>query len=249
MALLTKAGKIEVPSSTGLQTVTGCGFRPKALVFFSGSTDDGFDDGSGGMYTLATSPTDVRHSHWHRWDSSTRDGYSESDVINLIAYDGFNDRRARASLAAITDDGFTLDWSSIDSGYPWIHEKDIHFIALGGDGVRNATLSTIEPSGNRGSQAITGLGFQPNTILFLPNRGWDMAKAGYMQGFGVATPKGEWSRTWQNGVSSSLDTSSRYNPYQSLMLASGSSYYGRANVASFDADGFTIDWLDTPITS
>jgi len=88
-----------------------------------------------------------------------------------------------------------------------------------------------------GTQAITGVGFRPKSVIFIGG-----INSAAPVSWGVddgATPvgMGDWG-----GVSAG--TYNTAQPYSIALLFSSGNYY-QGKIQSFDADGFTINWLKT----
>lgn len=91
-----------------------------------------------------------------------------------------------------------------------------------------------------GTQAVTGVGFQPKSVVFITGTG---AVAGVMS-WGFGADDGNADRSWadNNNNTASGYSSSDTNCINAL-FGGGASYAG--NIQSYDADGFTISWTKT----
>jgi hypothetical protein len=75
------------------------------------------------------------------------------------------DSGATYAAVAMNSDGFTLHPIS-QTGGPGYGEFQVHYLALGGSAVVNATAgSIILTSGSTSNQSVTGLGFTPNCLI------------------------------------------------------------------------------------
>jgi hypothetical protein len=59
-------------------------------------------------------------------------------------------------------DGFTIRWTTNEA-----RADIIHYIALGGTDITNAVASDFTMTTGSGTQDVTGLGFQPDFLMFL----------------------------------------------------------------------------------
>ena len=69
---------------------------------------------------------------------------------------------AEAELTSFDSDGFTLNWTTNES-----RADIIYYVALGGSDLTNALASSFTLTTGAGSQSVTGLGFQPDFLMFL----------------------------------------------------------------------------------
>jgi hypothetical protein len=64
----------------------------------------------------------------------------------------------------MTNDGFTLEWTKTTAD-PWM----IHYMALGGLDITNATCRHILPASGTGDHPVDTAGFQPEFLMFCPS--------------------------------------------------------------------------------
>jgi hypothetical protein len=67
----------------------------------------------------------------------------------------------QASVSAFNTDGFTITWNTAPGANTWVH-----YIALGGDDL-SARAGSFNLTTTAGSQAVTGVGFQPNFLMLM----------------------------------------------------------------------------------
>lgn len=112
-------------------------------------------------------------------------------------------------------------------------------------------VGNLTQPGSTGTQAITGVGFQPKAVLFFiqPNT-TDGSSANLQVGFGAATSStargaiSGWSQDNQ-GTSSTLRATITTG---CLYLRDGGTNVAAADMDSLDSDGFTLDWTVTDAT-
>ncbi|TNF01425.1 MAG: hypothetical protein EP326_04305 [Deltaproteobacteria bacterium] len=122
-----KLGHFESPVSTGVQSITGVGFKPELIIFTStgASNPDTWETAPEFMYGAAstTSQTVI----WHGQDTTSARSYL--DRTRAIAnYSGVGANQATAKLQSIDSDGFTLNWDSMAAGGNGV---EYSYIAIG----------------------------------------------------------------------------------------------------------------------
>ncbi|MFH1141197.1 MAG: hypothetical protein V1724_05960, partial [Chloroflexota bacterium] len=131
----------------------------------------------------------------------------------------------------------------------------IHYVALGGDGITNALASSFDLATGTGNQAVTGVGFQPDFLLFLSGftGADDTALAGSELSLGLAR-----SSTSQGAiVVGAQDAQSNNNSKVSrqlttaaiLLLKTTTAEDAIADFVSMDANGFTVNKSKAPAAS
>lgn len=241
MSVSAFKGTFNCPSSTGSQSVSGVGFQPSAIIFWtSGATTGGFTAGidicvgfAGGSAASAVGGRDTDNSV--TTSSNSRIGSSAIYTAGLTA--GFT---------SMDSDGFTLNWTAVTSG------TIIHFLALGGASITHAKAGVLNVSSGTGSKAFTGVGFQPDFIILndpnlpqgaLPQSAANMA--GSMV-FATSAASGGIAFSTQSGQNPS--TVSSYEISTALPLFSwNTGVLAQATLTSFDSDGFTLNYTTNGI--
>src|ERR1019366_464324 len=88
-----------------------------------------------------------------------------SAVLCLRVIDNIATLLASADLASFDTDGFTLNFIAADAT-----ARVINFMALGGSGLTNAVTGDMTTSASTGAQAVTGVGFKPDCVIFFTTR-------------------------------------------------------------------------------
>jgi hypothetical protein len=150
------------------QSITGVGFQPKAVIFFwTRQAVNGFGplatslDAGVGFATAATERSVSFSANDDLNNSDEGRRYSESSAIIFLTGGGPPARVAEAALATMDPDGFTLNWTTNNN-----NSYSISYIALGGD-ITNAYAGTLSMTNAAGNQSMTGVGFQPDFVMFL----------------------------------------------------------------------------------
>lgn len=242
MALQTKKGTFSANTTTGNQTITGVGFTPKALILwtdhqtatgttsttakvnFSVGYTDGVAQASGGNIT-----DDNTLNRGRAWSES-------ACLITLNAASPIN-QDSSASIVSFNADGFTINWGTAPASAILIH-----YYVLGGSDITNVKVGLFNTDNNGNisfPQAITGVGFQPDLLMFLCTS---------QLSAGTNTSDSHFTISAANDASGT-----------GLIYTSGGTLYARAGgsilateglktatLTSMDSNGFTINWAASP---
>jgi hypothetical protein len=243
------------PPSNRLQAITGVGFQPAAVIFFwTPQTTAGFADNATSGYGFAAGPGTDRAAVYAADHNLAPQGnpirrQSTTYCITVMASSAAGTTDGEAALSSMDADGFTVSWEKTPT-QEWL----IHYIAIGGADVTNATTGSFTPLAGTGSQAITGVGFQPDFLMFLSidSNSVDTNVTESKLGIGFAGLSGGSTITEAAIVATSRDVgganvvtgvwqrTDRAILEKNTNLASSTF---EAQVTSFDANGFTINKL------
>lgn len=258
MVLSFAQGSWTSRTTTGTDVITGVGFTPKVIIIFASSYDVAFDTITGyiefgvggatdttaanqrGMYleaqdAIATTNTD---SYWH---AAAAIGFVLSDSsVNSVGV-----------ISAIGSDGFTVNWTAKDTT-----AMRLEYICLGGADITNAKIGsfTSPTTGTTGNQATTGVGFQPDLLIFFGcNATTDtLQKTGLAYGMGFATSSS--NQVCLAGTSKTAVTNSTANTSTHYQRGSNTNCYTvldettttakglEGAFVTMGSDGFTINW-------
>lgn len=257
----TKAGRFSIPTLASTKVVTGVGFQPDALIIFgtlmaTGEPNDfndfgvlhvGASDGSnewgGAVFYNHLTGGLLRTSTW-RNDKIISVMWQSAEII-------------QAEIASFDADGFTLNVT-----IPMAAAGDFFYFAMKGGGGYHCGTALCPTS--TGTQAITGLGFEPSAIYFVstqrPYLGPTVGPADIdtygriiLGGADADSQHIVWGGSTTNDVYN--DSLSRSGVAISMNEdAQGAGPYfptatNEANVSSFDTDGFTLNWTTTDGTA
>jgi hypothetical protein len=230
------------------------GFQPKAVIFFWTSqhalTAGSFGFGAIVGYGFATAAGSERAVNFGSDDSFTPDNAGRWQWINRcisIAPDAQLAPTAYASLSSMNADGFTVDWTRDSFG--WI----VHYMAIGGADVTNATIGSFTPTAGTGSQSVTGLTFQPDFMMFLSidsntidarvaHGKVSLGYAGRAYAYGIT--QGATTAVSRAGVLPALTSGGQLATAAIMekdeIIAAGSPTF-TATVTSLDVNGFTLN--------
>lgn len=239
--------QFDVPSPPPVQSISGIGFKPKALLIFTtGQTSQGTTDG----YNFAIGYSDGVRSRSIGMASDdnvtpSKDGRAFGAKVIKILGSGTPTIAAEADIVSFNADGFTLKWTTDDSN-PTI----IHYIALGGDDLTNVKVSSFAANKVNGNQAVTGLGFSPDLIMFMHAASTSdnsTASNSYLGlGFGGTGGIGSRGAIAVEGINGKSPTSTwRAERTDKALVAlnpATGAVSGEADMVSMDTDGFTINW-------
>ncbi|MBI4683858.1 MAG: hypothetical protein HY755_01520 [Nitrospirae bacterium] len=244
------------------QAITGIGFRPKAVIFVwtqQTTPPPNFSANANAGIGFATSAANERAVSVTAMDSSNESDAgrrrSESDAIIFLTNGGNVGANtqliAQAELTSLDADGFTLNWTTNDP-----NAYRIHFIALGGD-ITNALASTftlnttIVPP----TQSVTGVGFQPDFVMFLWsfNEPVDSNRNNAEIGIGFAqSSTARSAMVFADRNNRADNTSKRWQQRTNAAIlllnpnANPPNQDAIADFVSMDADGFTVNKSDAP---
>lgn len=250
-----KIGTFTKRNGTGLQTVGGIGFRPKAIIFFwTAQTTTGFNANvnAGIGMTDGTSQNAVSvtmRDNRGRSDQGRR--FSSTDCIIFLSGGGPPTLVARAQLSSFNNDGFIVNWVTNTNAQPYI----INYVAFGGDEIE-AKVNSFNLTNAPGIQNVTGIGFKPDTVFFLWTRtqggnqntnlarsqlGFGFAKSNTEQGAivqaGSDNVRNNNDKRWQQRTDSCILLLTDVNPPTQDAVVS---------LVSMNIDGFSINKLDPP---
>jgi hypothetical protein len=234
------------------QSVTGVGFQPKAVIFtWTRQTIEGLSPQGREMvggFGMATGPANERAIYTVCADESAGsdcNGEGVTTAVIRMPDSGAPVVVASAELTSLDADGFTLNWTLNES-----EAHVIHYVALGGSDITNAVVSHFDLTTGVGSQAVTGLGFEPDFLMFLSHDGTldgGFSGRGYVSlGFASsATDEAFVATRSSDGVGCTFNTASDSGSWQRPdrvfgFMPDGDSVRDRVNLTSLDPDGFTL---------
>ena len=248
MTIFAKVGSFVKDATTGAhaQAVTGLGFQPKAVIFFSamqtatGIVADaspmiGFSDGTTHK-CVAMSSNDAATT------SLSSNSFNSLNCI-VILLNGSTTIDSAGDINTFDSDGFTVGWNSASAT-----QFIIGYIAVGGTDITNVKAMKHDTTGSA-QQAFTGVGFQPDIIFFLygardaaeANNG--TANGGVGFGATVGSSKSACTQVVVENARTTSDTWRKQtiaSPISQIAPANGGNSYDPANVVSIDSDGFTL---------
>lgn len=163
-----KAGDLPVVTvGAPSQSITGLGFQPDAVIFFwTQQTASGFSSAASIGYGFATDSTHqaavAYASDNNQATTVAKRWQSQSRCIVILSSAAAGTADAEATFTSMDADGFTLNWVNKGS-LAW----RVHYLAIGGPDLLNSTVGSFTPAAGTGSETITGVGFEPDFLMFL----------------------------------------------------------------------------------
>lgn len=242
-----KVGEFASNTATGPQTFSGLSFRPSGVVFLpvqnAGTSEDrltypavGWTDGAnqGASYVFSQDSA----------AAAVTKRYQRTNKCLALGSVADGSVLAEASLTAFTASGFTLNWTTAPAA-----ALRVFYLAFTGIPFQVGTLT--QPATSQG-QAVTGLGFQPGSVLLQSVNAAASASVQDGNDFSLGGEKhaGPARAVWladKNGADP-MESARYYS--QTLAFAAGSvnstgtasTLLSSATLAHSDEDGFTLDW-------
>src|SRR3990172_2053601 len=248
MTVQVKVGYLTSPGSTGNFSVTGLPFQPTALILLDQNGQSGFVNGVQtwiiGGFGVASGPTARGCYAFNGKDNALNDGGSRGSSAHCFLHIATNSViTSRADFVSFNSDGFTLNFDTVTaSGFY------TQYMAIGGISAKAGTLANPAATGN---QAITGVGFQPKALIIgtasTVGAGlYDAAASaiGFSDGTNHRAMAASDTEGYAGADCEHLKSAAQviYPSYRIGILTS-------ASLATFDADGFTLDWTAVQATA
>ncbi|KKM98088.1 hypothetical protein LCGC14_1161500 [marine sediment metagenome] len=239
--------------ATASQAITGVGFRPKALLLWSGAERNAAVQTDSVQASLGMAVTGIAQSAAAAFLSGegiVENGQrvSTTTVFELIGNAG--GVLSSATLSSFDDDGFTLSWTT---NAP-TEANEIHYLALAGEELTDvAQLDWTMPTG-AGNKAVTGAGFIPDCVIHV-HAGAVTATTGTEAQLGIGVMDGiaEWAMTFSaDDVGVANHVSSRGQAADACIVEidpAAQTEDARAVFVSMDADGFTVNFTNAPASA
>jgi hypothetical protein len=247
MALDSFVGNFALNTSEGNQAVTGVGFRPKIVLFMpTPMTADGIQVDLRMAFGAGISSTERMV-----FEASSEDGQGTTDTASessaalclMLNNVGTTTADVEADLVTLDADGFTINITTAPGT-----AYRVGYMALGGADLTNVAIGDFAASNGSGNQSVTGVGFQPDGIIFVLNRRGSMGAAGgdahLSLGFATSSSERGCIGMFSNSGAATSQTT-RHQRTDACIISLGGSTgneNGLADFVSFDADGFTVNW-------
>jgi hypothetical protein len=242
MAESVYAGNFTGNTSTGSQSVTGVGFQSDVVIFLynlqTTSIWRGFQAyGSFGIGMASSSS--VEFCHFEQTGNTVGRHRAISDGI-IFAENSSGTAIFEADFTSMDADGFTINWSTANgSAYP------ISFIAIKFETGTNFKIGSFDGPGTTGDHAITGVGFQPDSLFLVSPfvTAYDTSVSSELQGsYGATDGTNQWEfNGWSNGGTSDKALVSSIE----ILCRNQNTVGDRANFKQFDSDGFTLTYTES----
>lgn len=244
-----KAGTFNVQTSTGVQSITGIGFLPKAYLLATNKSNTtlGTDSSASARWTMGMASANDQWSI----DTSASNGVPHSVVggaetthclLRASSSSAYSIQAAHSSLDA---DGFSINVNPAAAA-----QVICGYVALGGN-IRVKAGTWQQPTAT-GPQSVTGVGFQPDTLLLASassaNTG---AQAQTRPSYGLAqsaTRRTAYGQNATNGANPSAAGRTCSEALAITHVTGTGTTVAAADLTSMDADGFTVNWSTADAT-
>jgi hypothetical protein len=227
--------------------ITGVGFKPDLLMMVGINTgNDTSASNKTVMVGLASgsgSSSQAVVASRYRDAMTTTDNISYQDTgYSFALLSGVSSSFSwRGSLASFDTDGFTISWTNT-LGF----NQNFCYLALKGGAYR--VITDTQRTATTGTRSTTGVGFQPVGALFAS---WGSTASGgsidtsqarlTISASDGTNEGGFWWQSADNVTTTDLDQKS-FTDKALLLATQPSTTDAEADLASFDTDGFTLDW-------
>lgn len=252
--MAVKVGTFVSPASATTLNVTGVGFTPKAILFFtSGGVSAGanasifaqiaYVAGMAGQASVAAAVEDnVATSN-----TATAMGWGAAIYRPALNGGAINDQ---ARVINVNSDGFDVRFETA-SALAMIYS----YLAIGGDDVRAGVVNWLA-SGATGNQTVRGFGVGTPSIVFHLTRTSALTGAlpqfgvNAFYGFGAMDASGnEWAIAAYSRENQAATEAKRYqvtNRCLATLTATGPAVSSDAAFSAMVMDGFTVNWQTAP---
>lgn len=239
MSFSCKVGSFTVPAATGNQATTGVGFQPTAVIFFAlrrsadGKSSNASENEDMVGTLLGFGAAGPTFGSVACGSDFTSGGLASQSACIFATEPSIAPTPIfAANFVSLDADGFTVNWTTVK---PTAYV--INYLALGGDLTNAKVVSFTGPNGGAtGSQAVTGVGFQPDAVLFAYASNNSVNLSG---GVGMASSSSAMA-------AASAEFTSATNRYQRIdkciVAFDATTVLRQATLTSFDSDGLTLNW-------
>ncbi len=256
--VMTRVGSFIKSNTTGNQIVTGIGFQPKALIFYwTRQTATGFSADVNAGFGLATyynnsvqqsAVSVTMRNNANKSDQGRR--FSVSNCIIFLDRGGPPTLRARAEFVSFNSDGFTINWlTNVTDSYI------VNYIAIGGDIIARAGNFNLTTA--TGTQTVTGVGFQPDFVLFNWSHAGSFDTNIARSSFGIgyaksASEQGALTQAGSDNEGNNDDKRWQQRTNSCILILTTANPPAQDAIVAFDTfntNGFSINKTDPPSTT
>ena len=248
--LSVKVGTFDLNASLGAQSVTGIGFQPKAMIFVWSRDDTTSGLEANGSFGLGAATSSTQEWAWSGVDTDSLASSDNSRYLanaNCIVVASTSAVTAAADFTSMDSNGFTINVNTAPAA-----AFTVGYIALGGSTL-TAFASTFTQRTSVGTKSETGVGFLPNSLLF----GGTVVTANSVTanligciGATSGTTSEGYIATSCNDAEPTMDNGRNYSSSHCVGVCDfNGAPVARAELSSFDADGFTVNWTDADSTA
>jgi hypothetical protein len=218
-------------TGTGNQATTGAGFAPDVILLLGADTS-----ASNNSTVMGLGKSSSARGTSAQAANATTGGRIEKTTKVYCNIDGGSSVRCEADLVTLDSNGFTLNWTTASA-----NTHTIYALCLKGGSFKVGAFTQKTSSG---SQATTGVGFTPTGLLSFSvgqTAGAAIGSIQYIMTGAAASSTKRAAVEYSSGAvaSCALD---RTHVYISYADNATPTTQGLADLTSFDADGFTLNY-------
>lgn len=245
--LNVKQGSFYASTTLGLQHIGPLEFEPKAVIFWwtkqVPTAGDQFDPGLSMGIGFAVSSTSrcalAIASDDNVASSNAGRSHRDTKCITFLA-SGTPTVDGEADLVLLGE-AITLDWTDAPSS-AWL----VHYMAMGGDELEAVKVGKFQLNTSTGNQAVTGVGFKPDCVIFASigsNSAPPADVAGLFLSIGAAVSATErgFSAIGEDDASNPSSVVRYQLSTKALAQAETGAVAWEFDFVSKDTDGFTIN--------
>lgn len=233
------ASTFTASSSTGNQSVTAVGFTPDMVLLFGcAQTTAG-----GAIHAIFCLGAFTATEQWSTsFDDEDNQGITDAERTqrtDRCYMQRFNGSAfQQAAFVSMDTDGFTINWSTASA-------RIIGYLALKGGQYK---LGAVSQKTSTGTQGYTGVGFEPTGLMLASfcNVSTATAQAHARMAIGAASSSTSRGAAWFGSVDaqgdSIADSAIDSDAIITMQTEGTPTEDARADLESFDSDGFTLDW-------
>jgi hypothetical protein len=233
-------------AATASQSVTGVGFKPRALILWT----DGVATGAGAWgdsqrmaFGVTAGPDNSFAIAVASRDAVTRtDTTRHSNTSALAIVQWSESLLAECGLTSFDNDGFTLSWTT-NNATAYL----INYLAISGSEIDDAKVVQWNRLDNTGDESVTGVGFKPDLVIHLSQLYTSATGTANNAVFILGAMDAEGNQ-WSVSIDSrdnltSVSNTAKWHSNAACLLWGFSGSNGvRATYKSMDADGFTVNF-------
>lgn len=237
-----KAVNWQMPTVTGINAVTGAGFMPDMVMHAhaGGVTTVGGNASTAAALGLgAMTATDQWASGFFTSSTSAHARNQESDKC-LTLINSAGTITAQARFASMDADGFSTSFGIAATAAFQV----ISLCLKGGKYKAGRILKSTAAA--PASQPVTGVGFAPGALLLAGvqdiSRAAPLSSGGVAYGLGASDGTSEWGAALYGAATATRTNISKTTKVYEKVNNGSKVIDAEADLASMDADGFTLDW-------
>lgn len=244
MALSAYATRFSGRTTNGTTALTGFGFQPKLIMAAMSNDTSDAGPNAGGSWSIGFAVSTASECCFFQRDTSaaTTDSshrVTSSRILSLLSTT--TTIGTAADISAIGADGCTFNFTTTDGT-----ARLINVFALGGSDLTNVFIKAFTSPTSTGNQSQTGVGFQPDLIIFLASgcSALDTTTVNIRGGFGIGISSSQraamgWAT--EDNLADSKTCGKQVADKVIAVTANDADFLG-ADLVSMDSDGFTINW-------